>query len=102
MVIGPEVPTEATRLPLWDRLSLRSTSQYVTMIELNINAIFLTIVTIKGVQQVPAAERRGATVPDLSSDAIFHDIVVSISAIVGLYVVASIIHVGDLSLEDYE
>jgi len=63
-------------------------------------AIFLTI---KGVQQVAAAEHRGATFGDLFSNAIFRDIVISISATVGLYVVASIIHMGGLNFdEDYE
>jgi chitin synthase len=51
---------------------------------------------------VAAAEHRGATFGDLFSNAIFRDIVISISATVGLYVVASIIHVGGLNFEDYE
>ena len=62
-------------------------------------AVFLSI---KGVQQVAAAEHRGAAFGDLFSNAIFHDIVISISATIGLYVVASIIHVGGLNFEDYE
>lgn len=52
-------------------------------------AIFLAV---KGVQQVAAADSRGATFSDLFTNAIFRDIVISISATVGLYVVASIIH----------
>ena len=62
-------------------------------------ALFLTV---KGVQQAAAAEHRVATFGDLFSNAIFRDIVISISATVGLYVVASIIHVGGLNFEDYE
>ena len=53
-------------------------------------AIFLAV---KGVQQVAAAKNRGATFSDLFTNAIFRDIVISISATVGLYVIASIIHV---------
>jgi chitin synthase len=59
-------------------------------------AIFLSI---KGVQQVAAAENRGAKVSDLFSNAIFRDIVLSLSATIGLYVVASIIHVRGLGLK---
>ncbi|KAH9035911.1 hypothetical protein EDB85DRAFT_2143404 [Lactarius pseudohatsudake] len=52
-------------------------------------AIFLAV---KGVQQVAAEKNRGATFSDLFTNAIFCDIVISISATVGLYVLASIIH----------
>ena len=62
-------------------------------------AIFLTI---KGVEQVAAAEHRGAAFTDLFSNAIFRDIAISISATVGLYVVASIILVSGLNFEGYE
>ncbi|KAI0298178.1 glycosyltransferase family 2 protein [Multifurca ochricompacta] len=58
-------------------------------IYMTFSAIFLAI---KGVQQVAAAEHRGATFGDLFTNAIFRDIVISISATVGLYVVSSIIH----------
>ena len=53
-------------------------------------AVFLTI---KGVQQVAAERKDGAKFSDLFTNAIFRDIVISISATIGLYVVASIIHV---------
>jgi chitin synthase len=59
-------------------------------------AIFLAI---KGVQQVAAAEHRGARFSDLFSNAIFRDIVLSLTATIGLYVVASIIHVRGLGLK---
>ncbi|KAH9011458.1 hypothetical protein EDB84DRAFT_1016875 [Lactarius hengduanensis] len=49
-------------------------------------AIFLAV---KGVQQVGAEKNRGVTFSDLFINAIFRDNVISISAIVGLYVVAS-------------
>ncbi|KAH9961842.1 glycosyltransferase family 2 protein [Russula compacta] len=52
-------------------------------------AMFLAI---KGVEEVTAAEHRGAQFSDLFTNSIFRDIVVSLSATVGLYVVASIIH----------
>ncbi|KAI0250489.1 glycosyltransferase family 2 protein [Lactifluus subvellereus] len=52
-------------------------------------AVFLSI---KGVQQVAAAEHRGAKFNDLFSNAIFRDIVISLVATVGLYLIASIIH----------
>ena len=49
--------------------------------------------TIKGVQQVSAERHSGATFGDLFTNAIFRDIVISISATIGLYVIASVIHV---------
>ncbi|KAH9165578.1 hypothetical protein EDB89DRAFT_2233306 [Lactarius sanguifluus] len=52
-------------------------------------AIFLAV---KGMQQVVAAKNCGVTFSDLFTNAIFRDIVKSISASVGLYAVASIIH----------
>jgi chitin synthase len=60
-------------------------------------AVFLSI---KGVQQVAAAEHRGATFADLFTNAIFRDIVISIMGTVGLYVIASIIHVCGMPFED--
>ena len=59
-------------------------------------AIFLSI---KGVQEVAAAEHRGAKFSDLFSNAIFRDIVLSLVATIGLYVSASIIHVRGLGLK---
>jgi chitin synthase len=59
-------------------------------------AIFLAI---KGVQQVAAAEHRGAQFSDLFTNAIFRDIVLSLTATIGLYVVASVIHVRGLVLK---
>ena len=53
-------------------------------------AVFLTI---KGVQEVSADKSRGAKFSDLFTNAIFRDIVISISATIGLYVTASVIHV---------
>ncbi len=53
-------------------------------------AVFLVI---KGVQQVAASKHHGATFSDSFINAIFRDIVISISAAVGLYVVTSVIHV---------
>jgi chitin synthase len=53
----------------------------------------------KGVQQVAAAEHRGAQFSDLFSNTIFRDIVLSFAATLGLYVVASIIHVRGLGLK---
>jgi len=49
---------------------------------------------------VAAAEHCGATFGDLFSDAIFRDIVISIPATVGLYVVASIIQMGGLNYDE--
>ena len=57
-------------------------------------AVFLTI---KGVQQVSADKNHGATFSDLFTNAIFRDIVISISATIGLYITASIIHVRSFS-----
>jgi chitin synthase len=57
------------------------------------------ILSVKGVQEVAAAENRGATVSDLFSNAIFRDIVLSLAATIGLYVIASIIHVRGLCLK---
>lgn len=54
---------------------------------------------VKGVEEVAAAEHRGAQFNDLFTNSIFRDIVVSLSATVGLYVVASLIHVRDLRLK---
>jgi chitin synthase len=54
------------------------------------------ILSIKGVQQVAAAEHRGAKLNDLFTNSIFRDIVLSLAATIGLYVVASIIHVRSL------
>jgi len=59
-------------------------------------AIFLAV---KGVQQVSEAENRGAKFSDLFTNAIFRDIVLSLAATIGLYVIASIIHVRGLSLK---
>lgn len=59
-------------------------------------AIFLSI---KGVQEVAAAEHRGARFSDLFSNTIFRDIVLSLVATIGLYVMASVIHVRGLSLK---
>ena len=52
-------------------------------------AVFLTV---KGVQQVAAERHRDANLSDFHN-AIFRDIVIPISATVGLYIVASLIHV---------
>ncbi|KAH9158563.1 chitin synthase [Lactarius sanguifluus] len=51
-----------------------------------------TFLAVKSVQQVAAAKNRGATFSDLLTNAIFRDNVISTSASVGLYAVASIIH----------
>jgi len=51
---------------------------------------------IKGVQQVSEADQSGAAVSDLFKNAIFRDIVISLAATIGLYVVASLIHVRGL------
>lgn len=51
---------------------------------------------VKGVQQVSEADKRGAAFSDLFTNALFRDIVISLSATIGLYVVASIIHVRGL------
>ena len=48
--------------------------------------------TVKGVQQVAAERHRDPNLSDFHN-AIFRDIVVSISATLGLYIVASLIHV---------
>jgi chitin synthase len=48
---------------------------------------------------VAAEEHRGIKVGDLYTNAIFRDIVISLSATVGLYVLASIIHVGNIRLK---
>jgi chitin synthase len=55
--------------------------------------------SIKGVQQVAAAEHRGAKFSDLFTNAIFRDIVLSLVATLGLYIIASVIHVRGLSLK---
>jgi chitin synthase len=54
------------------------------------------ILSIKGVQQVAEAEHRDAQFSDLFTNAIFRDIVLSLTATIGLYIVASIIHVRGL------
>lgn len=51
---------------------------------------------VKGVQQVSEADKRGAAFSDLFTNALFRDIVISLSATIGLYVVASLIHVRGL------
>ena len=48
---------------------------------------------IKGVQQVAAERHRNANLSDFFTNAIFRDIVVSILATLGLYIIASLIHV---------
>ena len=48
---------------------------------------------IKGVQQVAAERRRDANLSDFFTNAIFRDIVISTSATLGLYTIASVIHV---------
>ena len=53
-------------------------------------AVFLTI---RGVQEVSADKNRVAKFSDVFTNAISRDIVISISATIGLYVTASIIHV---------
>ncbi|KAH9165904.1 chitin synthase-domain-containing protein [Lactarius sanguifluus] len=55
-------------------------------------AYFAAILVVKGVQQVAAAKNRGATFSDLFANAISRNIVVSTSAVVGPYVITSIIH----------
>jgi len=50
----------------------------------------------QGVQQVSEADNRGATFSDLFTNAIFRNNVISSSATVRLYVVASLIHVRGL------
>jgi chitin synthase len=57
------------------------------------------VLSIKGVQQVAAAEQRGAKFNDLFTNSIFRDIVLSLAATIGLYVIASIIHVRNLDLK---
>ncbi|KAH9964997.1 glycosyltransferase family 2 protein [Russula dissimulans] len=52
-------------------------------------AIFLAV---KGVQEVSQEEKHGATFSDLFTNSIFRDIVISLAATIGLYVMASIIH----------
>ena len=77
------------------RLSLTQASR-LTVRRTQFAAIYLAV---KGVQQVAEAEQRGAQFHDLFSNAIFRDIVLSIAATIGLYVVASIIHVRGLGLK---
>lgn len=48
-----------------------------------------------------AEEHRGIRVGDLYTNAIFRDIVISLSATVGLYVLASVIHVRDIRSKNY-
>jgi chitin synthase len=55
---------------------------------------------VKGVQQVAAAEHRGAQFSDLFTNAIFRDIVLSFTATLGLYVAASLIHVRGSGLKN--
>ena len=58
------------------------------------------ILLVKGVQQVAAAEPRGASLGDLFSNSIFRGIFLSLSAAIGLCVVASIIrHVRGAGLK---
>ena len=59
----------------------------------------MIVLSVKGVQQVAAAEHRGATFSDLFTNAIFRDIVLSLTATLGLYIGASIIHVRGLDLK---
>ena len=51
---------------------------------------------IKGVQQVSEADDREATFSDIFTHVIFHDIVISLVATIGCYVVASLVHVHGL------
>jgi chitin synthase len=74
------------------RLSLTQVS-WLTVRRTQFAALFLAV---KGVQQVAAAEHRGAQFSDLFSNAIFRDIVLSMVSTIGLYVIASIIHVRGL------
>jgi len=77
------------------------------MIDVNIRASWLTVrriqfatifLAIKGIQQVDTAAHRG-TFHDLLTNAIFRDVVIPLSATIGSYIVASIIHVRGLSFE---
>ncbi|KAI0051502.1 glycosyltransferase family 2 protein [Auriscalpium vulgare] len=52
-------------------------------------AIFLSV---KAVQQVAAEEKRGVAFGDFFHNAIFRDVVISVAATIGLYIIASIIH----------
>ena len=51
---------------------------------------------IKGVQQVSEADNCSVSLSDLFTNAIFRDIVISLAATIGLYVVTSLIHVRGL------
>jgi chitin synthase len=53
------------------------------------------------VQEVSQEEKHGATFSDLFTNSIFRDIVISLAATIGLYVMASIIHVGGFEFEGY-
>ena len=52
-------------------------------------------------QQVAEEEKHGATFSDLFTNSIFRDIVLSLAATIGLYVLASIIHVRGFEFEGY-
>jgi chitin synthase len=78
-------------------LSLTQASR-LTVRRTQFAAIYLAV---RGVQQVSEAEHRGAQFSDLFSNAIFRDIVLSIAATNGLYIVASIIHVRGFGFEDH-
>jgi len=80
-------------------IGVNTWESWLTVKRIQFAAIFLAI---KGVQQVVTAPRRGTTFHDLLTNAIFRDVVIPLSATIGSYVVASIIHVRGLSLEVHE
>lgn len=72
---------------------------WLTVRRIQFATIFLAI---KGIQQVVTAAhaaQRDTTFHDLLTNAIFRDVVIPLSATIGSYIVASIIHVRGLSFE---
>lgn len=54
------------------------------------SAFYLAVI---GIKEVAAEESRGITFKDLFTNSIFRDIVISLASTIGLYILASLIHV---------
>jgi chitin synthase len=57
-------------------------------------ALFLAV---KGVEEVDDEKKSGTSFSGLFSNSIFRDIVISLAATIGLYVISSVVHVRGLS-----
>lgn len=78
------------------RSSLTQESELAYGEAIQFAAIYLAI---KGVQEVSDEKKSGTSFSGLFSNTIFRDIVISLAATIGLYVISSVVHVRGLSFE---